>query len=80
MQPNPRVSLARKGIALCREENVDYILAVGGGSVIDSAKAISAGMFYDGDVWDFYLRRAEAERSLPIGVVLTIPAAGSETG
>lgn len=80
VQPNPRVSLARKGIALCREENVDYILAVGGGSVIDSAKAISAGMFYDGDVWDFYLRRAEAERSLPIGVVLTIPAAGSETG
>lgn len=80
VQPNPRVSLVRKGIALCREENVDYILAVGGGSVIDSAKAISAGMFYDGDVWDFYLRRAEAERSLPIGVVLTIPAAGSETG
>ncbi len=80
VQPNPRVSLARKGIALCREENVDYILAVGGDSVIDSAKAISAGMFYDGDVWDFYLRRAEAERSLPIGVVLTIPAAGSETG
>ncbi|MCI9552080.1 MAG: iron-containing alcohol dehydrogenase [Acutalibacter sp.] len=80
VQPNPRISLVRKGITLCREENVDYILAVGGGSVIDSAKAISAGMFYDGDVWDFYLRRAEAERSLPIGVVLTIPAAGSETG
>lgn len=80
VQPNPRVSLVREDIRLCREEHVDYILAVGGGSVIDSAKAISAGMFYDGDVWDFYLRKAEAERSLPIGVVLTIPAAGSETG
>lgn len=80
VRPNPRVSLVREGIRLCREENVDYVLAVGGGSVIDSAKAISAGMFYAGDVWDFYLRKAEVQRALPIGVVLTIPAAGSETG
>lgn len=80
VQPNPRVSKVREGIALCRAESVDFILAVGGGSVIDSAKAISAGMYYDGDVWDFYLRKAVAKQSLPIGVLLTIPAAGSETG
>ena len=78
VQPNPRVSLVRKGIALCREHNIDLILAVGGGSVIDSAKAISAGVFYNGDVWDFYDKKATVERTLPVGVVLTISAAGSE--
>ena len=76
--PNPRLSLVRKGIELCRKEGVDFILAVGGGSVIDSCKAISSGMYLDGDVWDLFLRKAEASRFLPIGCVLTIPAAGSE--
>ncbi|MBQ9201993.1 MAG: iron-containing alcohol dehydrogenase [Bacteroidales bacterium] len=76
--PNPRLSKVREGIALARREGVDFILAVGGGSVIDSAKAIAYGAVYDGDVWDFYLHRAEAVACLPVGVVLTIPAAGSE--
>ncbi len=78
VQPNPRVSLVREGIKICREENIPFILAVGGGSVIDSAKAISAGVYYEGDVWDFYIGKAEVEKCLPVGVVLTIPAAGSE--
>ena len=79
VQPNPRLSLAREGIALARKEQVDLILAVGGGSTIDSAKAIAIGVPYDGDVWDFYAGKAEAVESLPVGVVLTIPAAGSES-
>jgi alcohol dehydrogenase YqhD (iron-dependent ADH family) len=77
--PNPRLSLVREGIRLCREKKADFILAVGGGSVIDSAKAIAAGVPYTGDVWDFYLKKATAASALPIGVVLTIPAAGSES-
>jgi len=76
--PNPRVALVREGIELCRKEGVDFLLAVGGGSVIDSLKAISIGVPYDGDVWDFYLRKAVAATCLPIACVLTIPAAGSE--
>lgn len=79
VKPNPRVSLIREGIRLCRAEGVDFILALGGGSVIDSAKGIAAGVYYDGDVWDFYMKRAQVGKALPIGVVLTIPAAGSET-
>ena len=79
VQPNPRLSLVREGIDLVRREQVDLILAVGGGSVIDSAKAIAMGVPYEGDVWDFYAGKAEAEESLPVGVVLTIPAAGSES-
>lgn len=79
VQPNPRLSLVHKGIELCRKENVDFILAVGGGSVIDSAKAIGMGVYYDGDVWDFYSTEKRPERTLPIGTVLTIPAAGSES-
>ena len=59
--PNPRLSTVREGIALCRQEGIDFILAVGGGSVIDSAKAIAYGVPYEGDVWDFYLGRAQAE-------------------
>jgi alcohol dehydrogenase YqhD (iron-dependent ADH family) len=78
VQPNPRVSLVRQGIDLCRQENIPFILAVGGGSVIDSAKGISAGVYYEGDVWDFYSGKAEIGKCLPIGVVLTLPAAGSE--
>ena len=76
--PNPRLSLVRRGIALCRREGVDFILAVGGGSVIDSAKAIGYGVTNEGDVWDFYDRRRQATACLPVGVVLTIAAAGSE--
>ena len=76
--PNPRLSKVREGIDLAKRENVDFILAVGGGSVIDSAKAIAMGMAYAGDVWDFYTGKARAEACFPIGVVLTLPAAGSE--
>ena len=76
--PNPRLSLVYEGIELCRKENVDFILAVGGGSVIDSAKAIGYGAANDGDVWDFYEKKRTAQGCLPIGVVLTIAAAGSE--
>lgn len=76
---NPRISKVREGITLCRKENVDFILAVGGGSVIDSAKGIAAGFYYEGDVWDLYSQKGSFEKCLPIGVVLTIPAAGSES-
>ena len=76
--PNPRLSLVHEGIDLCRKEGVDFILAVGGGSVIDSSKAIACGVPYDGEVWDFYLGKASPECYLPVACVLTIPAAGSE--
>lgn len=76
--PNPRLSLVYEGIRICKEENVDFILAVGGGSVIDSAKAIGYGVANEGDVWDFYEKKRQAKACLPIGVVLTISAAGSE--
>lgn len=76
--PNPRLSLVRKGIELCKAEGVDFILAVGGGSVIDSSKAISSGRFYAGDVWTLYEHKDHATEYLPIGCILTIPAAGSE--
>lgn len=76
--PNPRLSLVKKGIQLCRDEQVDFILAVGGGSVIDSAKAIAYGFYYDGEPWDFWTAKATPQNALPIGAVLTIPAAGSE--
>lgn len=79
VKPNPRVSLVREGVQLCKEHNIDLILAVGGGSVIDSAKAIAIGAHYDGNVWDFFDGKASVTDCLPIGVVLTIPAAGSET-
>ena len=75
---NPRLSKVHEGIELCRKEKVDFILAVGGGSVIDSAKAIAFGVPYEGEVWDFYMGRAHAEACLPVATVLTIPAAGSE--
>ena len=76
--PNPRLSLVRKGIELCRSEKIDFILAVGGGSVIDSAKCIGYGAAYDGDVWDFYSQKATPKTSLPVGCILTMAAAGSE--
>ena len=77
VKPNPRSGLVYEGIDLCKKEGVDFILAVGGGSVIDSAKAIAAGVVYDGDFWDFY-RGKRIEKALPVGTVLTIAAAGSE--
>ncbi len=80
VQPNPRLGLVYKGIEICRKNNIDFILAVGGGSVIDSAKAIAVGAKYEGDVWDFYKPDGKRTRDiLPVGVVLTIPAAGSES-
>ena len=79
VKPNPRLSLVREGIALCRKHGVELVLAVGGGSVIDSAKAIAAGAVFEGDVWDFFVTDLLPEKALPVGVVLTIPAAGSES-
>ncbi len=76
--PNPRLSLVYEGIALCRKENVDFLLAVGGGSTIDSAKAIGYGAANEGDVWDFYDYKRKAAACLPIGVILTLAATGSE--
>ncbi|MBP3372623.1 MAG: iron-containing alcohol dehydrogenase [Clostridia bacterium] len=82
--PNPRLDLVYEGIDLCRKEGVDFILAIGGGSTIDSAKAIAIGMKYDGDVWDMFIeddgvvRAVETEPCMPLGVVLTIAATGSE--
>ncbi|MBR2950128.1 MAG: iron-containing alcohol dehydrogenase [Lachnospiraceae bacterium] len=77
VKPNPRSGLVYEGIELCRKENVDFILAVGGGSTIDSAKAIAAGVLYDGDFWDYYCGKP-VEKALPVATVLTIAAAGSE--
>lgn len=79
VKPNPRLSLVEEGIDICRREKINFILAVGGGSVIDSAKAIGIGVPYKGDVWDFYSGKALPETSVPTGVVVTIAAAGSET-
>lgn len=79
VQPNPRLPLVYEGIELCRREGIEFILAVGGGSVIDSAKAIALGAPYAGDVWDFYLGKARPERVLPVATILTLPAAGSES-
>lgn len=77
VKPNPRSGLVYEGIELCRKEKVDFILAVGGGSTIDSSKAIAAGAVYDGDFWDYYEGKP-VDKALPIGTVLTIAAAGSE--
>ena len=76
--PNPRLSLVNEGIELCKKEGVDFILAVGGGSVIDSAKAIGYGVFGGGDVWDFYCGKRVIEGTVPVGVILTLSATGSE--
>jgi len=79
VKPNPRLSLIYEGIDICRKNGIDFILAVGGGSVIDSAKGIAVGVKYEGDVWDFYTGKAIPKTKLPVGVVLTLPAAGSES-
>ena len=78
VKPNPRLSLVKEGIALCKEQGVDFILAVGGGSVIDSAKAIGMGAAEGGDPWDFYCGKRTPLKTIPVGVILTISAAGSE--
>ena len=79
VQPNPRLSLVKEGIKIVRSENLDFVLAVGGGSAIDSAKAIAVGALDDGDLWDFFDRKRTVTKALPIGTILTIPAAGSES-
>jgi len=78
VKPNPRDTLVYEGIRLCKDKGIDFILAVGGGSVIDSAKAIAVGVPYDGDFWDFYSGKAQIRAALPVATVLTIAAAGSE--
>ena len=78
VQPNPDDEKVYEGIEAGRSAGVDGVIAVGGGSAIDTAKAIAAGIVYDGDFWDFYAGKTVVEKALPIGVVLTIPAAGSE--
>jgi len=80
IKPNPRVSSVREGIKIIRENGLDFIIAAGGGSVIDACKGIAAGWTYDGDPWDFYLRKTNLEKKpLPVGVILTLAATGSET-
>lgn len=78
VRPNPEVESVREGIRMVRDEGIDLILPVGGGSAIDCAKAVAFGALYDGDVWDFFCGKAVVKRALPIFCVLTIPAAGSE--
>lgn len=77
--PNPRLSLVEQGIGLCKQEHVDLVLAVGGGSVIDSAKAIAMGVYHQGDVWNIFEQALPIQQALPVATVLTIPAAGSES-
>jgi len=79
VMPNPRLTLVHEGIELCKQEQVDLILAVGGGSVIDSAKAIAMGVYYEGDIWEVYEQNIPVSKALPVATVLTIPAAGSES-
>ena len=78
VMPNPRLSLVHEGIELCKKEGVDMILAVGGGSVIDSAKTIAMGVFYEGDIWEVFGTQTNIEKALPLACILTIPASGSE--
>lgn len=78
IDPNPRLESVREGVRICKENKVDLVLAIGGGSVVDAAKGIASGALYDGDVWDFYTRKADVAEALPIGVILTLAATGSE--
>ncbi|NMP14999.1 iron-containing alcohol dehydrogenase [Thalassotalea sp. Y01] len=79
VEPNPTKETLDKAIAVCKQENIDFILAVGGGSVIDGAKYVAAGALYDGDAWDILIGKYTPEKALPIGAILTIPATGSES-
>lgn len=78
VEPNPRVTTTRKGVEICKREDIDFLLAVGGGSVIDCTKAIAAGAKYDGDIWEIVTKQAPAKEALPFGTVLTLAATGSE--
>ncbi|WHY85242.1 iron-containing alcohol dehydrogenase [Neobacillus novalis] len=78
VEPNPRISTARKGVGICKQEGIEFLLAVGGGSVIDCTKLIAAGAKYDGDAWDLVVKKAFAHEALPFGTVLTLAATGSE--
>ncbi len=79
IEPNPRVTSVRRGVEICKSEQIDIILAVGGGSVIDAAKAMAAGAKYDGDVWDFYGKQVAVTDALPLGTILTLAATGTES-
>ncbi|HWQ78535.1 MAG TPA: iron-containing alcohol dehydrogenase [Anaerovoracaceae bacterium] len=79
VKPNPRLSLVREGVKICKEQKIDFIFAVGGGSVIDSAKAIAMGVPYDGDVWDYFLTKKPIDKVIDIATILTLPATGSES-
>ncbi len=78
IQPNPKIARVRDGIQICKENGIDFLLAIGGGSVIDCTKAIAAGYYYDGDPWDFFIREAEITNALPMATILTLAATGSE--
>ncbi|MCF7908625.1 MAG: iron-containing alcohol dehydrogenase [Candidatus Omnitrophica bacterium] len=78
VRPNPRIKTVREGVALCRENNLGFVLAVGGGSVIDCAKAVACGTLYDQDPWDFFSKQTEIKQALALGTVLTLAASGSE--
>lgn len=78
VEPNPRIATVRKGIKVCKEENIQFILAIGGGSVIDCTKAVAAGAKYDGDPWEFITKKTAVKEALPFGTILTIAATGSE--
>ena len=78
IKPNPRLGPVKEGIKICRENGIKFILSVGGGSAADTAKAIGIGVPYDGDVWDFYCGKAKVKKTLPVGVVITLPATGTE--
>src|SRR5512138_254422 len=78
VKPNPRLSMVHEGVKLCKENKLGLVLAVGGGSVIDSAKAIAMGAVIEGDVWDIFVGKGTPINALPVGTILTIPAAGSE--
>ena len=79
VQPNPTLAKIYEGIKICRDNDIKFILAIGGGSVIDSAKAIALGVPFDGDVWDFFMGKAKPKDAIALGVILTVPAAGSES-
>ncbi len=78
VEPNPRITTVRKGVDICKKEKIEFLLAVGGGSVIDCTKAIAAGAMYEGDPWDIVVKKAKPEAALPLGTVLTLAATGSE--
>jgi alcohol dehydrogenase len=78
IEPNPRLTTVNKGIQICKQQQIDWILAIGGGSVIDASKAIAVGAKYEGDVWDFYNQKAFPAAALPLGTILTLAATGSE--